>query len=96
MDFRLCAKGTQCLSDTFGTHEMTAEEGEFLDQCYERSRKLLSENKEDIDMVAQALLEKEVLESEDVDRIMEQNAMRSRSSISNVANEPPESGEPTE
>lgn len=50
--------------------EIDKEVKRIVDECYERAGKILNEHREDVRLVAEALLEKEVLEAEDVDRIM--------------------------
>ncbi len=50
--------------------EIDTEVKRILDECYERSRALLTKHKSDIMRVAEALLEKEVLESSDVDMLI--------------------------
>jgi cell division protease FtsH len=50
--------------------EIDKEVERILGDAYERARRLLTEHRDDVRKVAEALLEKEVLESADVDRIM--------------------------
>jgi len=51
--------------------EIDAEVKRILDECYQRARDTLTSHKGAIERVAEALLEKEVLESRDVDALMQ-------------------------
>jgi cell division protease FtsH len=50
--------------------EIDAEVDKIISECFERARKLLAENREAVRLVAEALLEREVLEAEDVNRLI--------------------------
>jgi cell division protease FtsH len=43
---------------------------EIIDQCYKNSQKILKQNKEKLDQVAEALLSRETLEGEQFEAIM--------------------------
>ena len=51
--------------------QIDAEVKSILDECYSRAQKILAEHRDDVEKVAEALLEKEVLEGSDVDLLMQ-------------------------
>ncbi|HPU00731.1 MAG: ATP-dependent zinc metalloprotease FtsH [Firmicutes bacterium] len=42
-----------------------------IDECYEKARKLLEENRDKLDLIAEALLEKETLDAEEITALVE-------------------------
>jgi len=58
--------------------EIDKEVERILNECFERARKLLSDHREDVRRVAEALLEREVLEGADVERIMAEVAAQTQ------------------
>jgi len=67
--FGLDTIATRSYSDATAV-EIDQEVEKLLNECFERARKLLAEHRDDVRKVAEALLEKEVLESADVEKIM--------------------------
>ena len=50
--------------------EIDVEVDKIISECFERARKLIAQNREAVRLVAEALLEREVLEADDVDRLI--------------------------
>jgi len=58
-----------------------------LNGCFERARKILGEHRENVRRVAEALLEKESLEAEDVDKIMSETAAQAAATGAETVNQ---------
>ena len=52
-------------------YEIDKEMRTIVDECYERTRKLLTERRDKLDLLANTLLEKETLDGEQVRQLME-------------------------
>ncbi|MGH9334491.1 MAG: ATP-dependent zinc metalloprotease FtsH, partial [Vicinamibacteria bacterium] len=67
-----------------------------VEQAYGRARTILSENRPLLEKVAEALLEREVLDAEEVRMLMEGLPLKPRESVEEIVAEKPESKEAKE
>ena len=67
-----------------------------IDECYDKARQLLDDNRDKLDMMADALMQYETIDSEQIDDIMEGKAPRPPSGWSgdDKGTPPPDEGEP--
>ena len=69
----LCECGGN-ISDTVA-HEIDEEMRKIINECYDKSKKILKENKELLDLIANALLEHETITKEQIDYLVKHKEM---------------------
>ena len=52
-------------------HEIDEEMRDIINQCYEKTKKILTENKDLLDLIANTLLEEETITKEQIDSLVE-------------------------
>jgi cell division protease FtsH len=68
-------------------YEIDKEMREIMDQCYQRTREVLTKHREQLELLAQALLEKETLNKQEIEELMEKGFLEPKVTIHKQANE---------
>ncbi|GIM46071.1 ATP-dependent zinc metalloprotease FtsH [Collibacillus ludicampi] len=68
-------------------YEIDKEMREIMDQCYQRTREVLTKHREQLELLAQALLEKETLNKHEIEELMMKGSLEPKVTIHKQANE---------
>src|SRR5690625_2724378 len=68
-------------------HEIDKETQNFINYCYDRAKKILTENRDKLELIAQTLLEVETLDAEQIKSLFEKGVLPEEVENSNELNE---------